>query len=73
MGKAVLDVSISLDGFITGQNVSHEQPPEPYSSTRHYRALHFLARELILARFGGSLKERAVSSLRAEPTGSWGC
>lgn len=26
MGKAVLDVSISLDGFITGPDVSHEQP-----------------------------------------------
>ena len=26
MGKAVLDVSLSLDGFITGPNVSREQP-----------------------------------------------
>ena len=26
MGKAVLDVSLSLDGFITGPTVSREQP-----------------------------------------------
>ncbi len=26
MGKVVLDISISLDGFITGPNDNHEQP-----------------------------------------------
>jgi len=26
MGKAILDISMSLDGFITGPNDNHEQP-----------------------------------------------